>query len=345
MFISEYLPKSVLDNDQLAKLYPNWPAEKIFDKTGISRRHIADRNETAADMAAAAAERLFAASGTKPDEIDFLILTTQSPDYPLPTSACLLQDRLGIPTRSGAFDINLGCSAYVYGLAVAKGLLLAGMSRRLLLIASETYSKYIHPMDKSVRTLFGDGAAATLLTHDDALRIGSFVFGTDGSGGDNLIVPVGGSRRPDHGGDGIETTDASGNTRTEKNLFMDGPKIFHFTADAVPAAVAEVLHRNQLSLDQIDLIVFHQANKFILDYLAATLKLPAEKFYIHFDDCGNTVSASIPIALARAASEGRLADGNRVLIAGFGVGLSWGAGILTWSTDGLSSSAKSKHSD
>lgn len=327
--IAVALPERVVTNAELAALYPGWTAEKILAKTGIAARHVAAPGETAADLAARAAETLFAREGVDPASVDFVLLCTQSPDYALPTSACLLQTRLGIPREAGALDFNLGCSGFVYGLSLAKGLIAGGMARRVLLLTAETYSKYLHPLDKSVRTIFGDGAAAMLVDEAMAGRIGAFVFGTDGSGGDHLIVPAGGAREPFCPA-APEETDRSGNVRTRNNLFMDGMEIFNFTLGIVPETLSRVLARNGLAQEEIDLYVFHQANRFMLETLRKANRLPKERFFMDFEDIGNTVSASIPIALARAEASGRLRPGMKVLVMGFGVGLSWGATILTW---------------
>jgi len=328
--VSYALPESVLTNDELATLYPGWTADKIFEKTGIRERHISAANETAGDLGEKAARRLFAEHAVDPKTIDFILLATQSPDYFLPTTACLLQDRLGIPTSAGALDFNLGCSAYIYGLSLAKGLIASEVAKNVLLITAETYTKHIHPMDKSVRTIFGDGAAATLVAAAEAEGIGQFVLGTDGSGYDKLIVPSGGLRLCPSVDTATEITDDSGNTRSQDHLFMDGTEIFSFTIATVPRAVREVLAKNHLEMEDVDLFVFHQANRYMLDFLRKKCKINPLKFYMNFADCGNTVSASIPVALARAVQDGTLKPGMKMMLVGFGVGLSWGAVVLKW---------------
>ena len=192
--IEYYLPERTISTQDLATEFPEWSAEKIDAKTGICERHIAAAGECASDMAVAAARKLFDSGACRPGEIDYLLLCTQSPDYFLPTTACLVQNRLGIPTASGAMDFNLGCSGYVYGLGLAQGLIASGQASRILLLTAETYSKFLNARDRSVRTIFGDAAAATLVSAVDepTPRIGPFVYGTDGSGGPNLIVPTGG---------------------------------------------------------------------------------------------------------------------------------------------------------
>ncbi len=259
-----------------------------------------------------------------------MLLCTQSPDYFLPTTACLLQNRLGIPTSAGALDFNLGCSGFVYGLGLVEGLISSGQARNVLLITAETYSKFLNPTDRSVRTIFGDAAAATLLSASDSDEsfIGPFVYGTDGAGGPNLIVPAGGLRRPISAETSQVVADDQGNQRSAENLFMDGPEIFNFTLSAVPQSVAQLLERSGRSLEEIDLFVFHQANRYMLDHLRKKLKIPAEKFSVCMGHCGNTVSSTIPIALKHEILDGRLKSGALVMLVGFGVGYSWGATLV-----------------
>lgn len=328
--IAYCLPERILTNEVLAQLYPGWTADKILEKTGIRERHISGVNETAGDLGEQAARKLFAESAIDPSSVDFILLATQSPDYFLPTTACMLQNRLGIPTTAGALDFNLGCSAYIYGLALANGLIASGVARSVLLITAETYTKHIHPLDKSVRTIFGDGAAATVISSAETNGIGQFVLGTDGSGYDKLIVPSGGLRLSASAETALESTDDSGNTRSQDHLFMDGTEIFNFTITAVPRTVKETLDKNGLTMENVDLFVFHQANQYMLDFLRKKCKISKEKFYTNFSDCGNTVSASIPIALARAVQDGTLRSGMKVMLVGFGVGLSWGAVVVDW---------------
>lgn len=329
MRTSFFLPSEALSNDSLASEYndPKWSAAKIYRKTGIRSRPVV-KDELVSDLAVGAAERLFEEHGIDRSTIDFLLLCTQSPDYFLPTTACLVQDRLGLPVTTGALDFNLGCSGFVYGLALAQGLLFAGTASKVLLIMSETYTRHIHPLDKSVRTIFGDAATATLLEADDLPRIGKFVLGTDGSGAPNLIVPAGGMARPRSEETAKEETDEAGNVRSMDHIYMNGPEIFSFTLRAVPDLVRRTLEKNKLSDDEIDLYVFHQANRFILENLRDRLEIPEERFYIDVEETGNTVCATIPIALRNALDKGLIREGSKVLLAGFGVGYSYGATVL-----------------
>jgi 3-oxoacyl-[acyl-carrier-protein] synthase-3 len=330
--IEYYLPEAVLTNDDLAQLYPTWPAKLVEEKTGICARHIAAENETATDMAVTAAQKLFDRNICGPDDIDFVMLCTQSPDYFLPTSACLIQNRLRIPKTCGAFDFNLGCSGFVYGLAVSRALIENGLAANVLLLTADTYSKFIHRMDRSVRTLFGDAATATLIRRVEpdgfgGPLIGPFVFGTDGSGSDLLIVPAGGLRLPRSDRTAVEQTDEKGNIRSADNLYMNGPAILTFSMSAVPALVERLLSKSGTDRDSVDAFVFHQANKLMLDVLRKQCKIPPERFVVDLEDKGNTVGSTIPIALADAHRAGTIKPKARVMLVGFGVGLSW-AGAL-----------------
>jgi 3-oxoacyl-[acyl-carrier-protein] synthase III len=320
--ISVYLPSNVLTNEMLKSEFKDWDYMKIQDKVGIRQRHIAGESETALDLAYEAAQKLFIDNDR--ETIDFIILCTQSPDYFLPTTACILQDNLGLPKTVGALDINLGCSGYVYGLALAKGLLSAGISQNLLLVTSETYTKHIYKKDIANRAIFGDAATASLLSKQSVAEIGEFTLGTDGSGKNNLIIKNGGLRNASDS-NAREIEYGSGNIYTENNLYMNGPEIFNFTIAEIPALVKKNLIANDLTINDIDYFVFHQANQFMLDYLRKKLGIPAEKFCIDMVNTGNTVSCTIPIALKNAADNGIVRTGNKVMLVGFGVGYSWGA--------------------
>lgn len=318
------LPQGIVTNEELVKEFPEWSVEKIAEKVGVNERRVAASDETATDLAVAAAEVVFAKGTVKRENIDFVLFCTQSPDYKLPSSACIIQDRLGLSTKCGAFDFNLGCSGYEYGLAVAKGLILGRIATNVLLLTGETYNKYLHPRDKGNRTIFGDGASATVVSTDGFAEIGEFVLGTDGSGANNLIVKSGGARFPEKLND--LDFDEGGNPIGSDYLFMDGQEIFVFTLTKVPKMVKEVLEKNNLKKEDINLFVFHQANKYMLEHLRKKMKIEEGRFFINFEHIGNTVSATIPIALCEAREQGRL-KGN-VLLAGFGVGLSWGATVI-----------------
>ncbi|HLQ44195.1 MAG TPA: ketoacyl-ACP synthase III [Planctomycetaceae bacterium] len=335
--IEYYLPPRVLDNPALCEVAPNWSPQKIQSKTGINERRVSEEDELSSDLAFKAVTQLFESGACQPADIDFLMLCTQSPDYFLPTTACPLQNRLGLRTNCGAFDFNLGCSGFIYGLGLAKGLIETGQAQTVLLVTAETYTKFITPTDMSVRTLFGDAAAATLvqaadLVGDQTPAIGPFVYGTDGRGAKNLIVKTGGMRSPVAGfasGGGDE--DADEHPLVPPTLYMNGPEIFLFTLEAVPDLVQAVLDQTGLTFNDFDLFVFHQANEYMLRHLRDKIQIPPDRFFVSMSHCGNTVSSTIPIALKEAHNAGRLKPGDRLMLVGFGVGYSWGATVMRWS--------------
>jgi 3-oxoacyl-[acyl-carrier-protein] synthase-3 len=320
--IAGYLPKKIEQNDK---------SKRLTKKTGIHERYIVDEHECASDLAFNAAEKLFELYNISRESIDFIILCTQSPDYFLPTTACILQKRLGLSKKCGAFDFNLGCSGYIYGMSIAKGLVETGQAKKVLLLTAETYSKYIHSEDETVRPLFGDGATATLIVGEQTDKEGiySFVFGTDGSGAENLIVPAGGLRNPSFVTEKIEQVDDSGNKRTNYNLYMNGSEITKFALDVVPSTVETILEKSGLVKTEVDYYVFHQANKFMLDFLQQKCELQDLPYWNHSENGGNTVSCSIPLAITQlmAVEQGEYQKLERVMTVGFGVGFSW-AGCL-----------------
>ena len=324
--ISYYLPDKVVSNDDLVKDFPEWSVEKVSQKVGVCNRHIVNENETAGDLAEKAALLLFEEFKIDPKSIDFLLLCTQSPDYFLPSTACILQHKLGIPNSAGAFDFDLGCSGCIYGLAVAKGFISAGIAKNVLLLTAETYNKYLHPSDKSNRSIFGDGAAACLISTDGYAEIGNFSLGTDGSGANKLIVKTGGARQKEK--TGIYVEDEEGHPKYDDYLYMDGGGIFNFTLDTVPSMMQDILDKNKIEKENIDYYVFHQANKFMLNTIRKICQIPKDKFYIHLEDTGNTVSSTIFIGLKDCIQKGTIHKGDKVMISGFGVGLSWGGTIL-----------------
>lgn len=324
--ISYYLPEKVLSNEELLKDFPDWTGEKVLSKVGVESRHLASEDETAGDMAEKAARKLFEEHQIDPKTIDFVLLCTQSPDYFLPSTSCVLQHRLGIPTSAGAFDYNLGCSGCIYGLAVAKGLIAGGIAQNVLLLTAETYNKYLHPLDVGNRTIFGDGAAACLISTDGIAEIGDFVLGTDGSGAEKLIVKNGASRHM--APTGAEFTDADGHVHRDDYIYMDGSGIYYFTVDNVPPLVENVLKKNNRTLDEIDYFVFHQANKYMLNTLRRSCGIPKEKFHADLTTKGNTVSSTVMIGLRECLDNGIIQPGMDVLVTGFGVGLSWAGTVL-----------------
>jgi 3-oxoacyl-[acyl-carrier-protein] synthase III len=324
--ISLHFPERVETNDQLRAEYPHWDIDLIAEKTGVVRRHIAAPGECSSDLGVAACERLFAEHRVERESIDFLLLCTQTPDYPLPTTACLMQERLRLPTRVGALDFNLGCSGFVYGLALAEGLITSGAARRILLVTAETYSKLIHAEDRSLRTIFGDAAAATLVEAADAPSLGGFVFGTDGRGADALLVAEGGARPPE------QAIRPRKRRRWKSPLFMDGPALVDITLETIPGLIDQVLTAGGADRAQIELYLMHQATQFMLERLRQRLNLDEAQLPLIMRNVGNTVSSTIPIVIHELRQQGRLRQGTRSMLVGYGVGFSW-AGCLwteTW---------------
>ena len=322
--ITYALPDREVTNESLVAEFPEWSVEKIADKVGINKRFISSENETSADLAVKAAERLFVEnSDLKKESIDFVLFCTQSPDYFLPTSACVIQNKLSLPTSCGALDFNLGCSGYVYGLSLAKGLLLGGIAS-ILLLTGETYSKFIHPKDKGNRTIFGDAGSATLISSEGFAEIGNFSLGSDGRGAENLMVKSGGMRFKEPIND--LQFEENGNPRSSDYLFMNGSEIFNFTIEAVPPLIEKTLAKNALTQNDINGYIFHQANKFMINFLRKKIKIEPDKFFIYMSEVGNTVSNTIPIVLTEKINEKAL-KGN-IILAGFGVGYSWGGCLL-----------------
>lgn len=325
--IAVHFPSQRLTNADLFKIFPEKADSDVFKKLGIESRPIAAEGECSSDLGVAAAIKLFDTGVISPSDIDFILFCSQTPDYYTPTTACLIQDRLGIPQNCGALDFNLGCSGYVYGLSLAKGLVETGAAKNVLLITAETYSKIINEKDWVVRTVFGDAGAATLISAQDSEQemIGPFVFGTDGSGGDKLIIPGGGFRTPITRDNVDETWEAKGKVRLLNQVFMNGKGIYNFAVRTVPLAFRELMEKTQRSTEEYQQFIFHQANSFMLASLRDRLRLPEDKFYINMKDCGNTVSCTLPVGLWDCLENGCLTAGDRVLLLGFGVGLSWGA--------------------
>ena len=325
--IASYLPHRTLTNEDLQREFPDWSVEKIAGKTGIDTRHVAAEDEFSSDLAIGAGRRLLEEHGVAPAQVDFLIVCTQTADRLLPSTALLVHAGLGLRTTCGAFDFTLGCSGYVYGLGMARALIDSGQAAQVLLITADTYTKLLNPADRSVRTLFGDGAAATLLIAAER-GIGPVVYGSDGNGAAALAVPGGGlapaSRFP--AADPV----ARGLEPSGYDLYMDGPGVFNFTLDVVPETVERLLSAASITPDEVDTWIPHQANAFMLGHLRRKLGIPEERFVVDLADVGNTVSSTIPIALERAMRAGRTPAGSRSVLLGFGVGLSWAGAVVEW---------------
>ncbi|MEN9907207.1 MAG: hypothetical protein RLZZ540_348 [Bacteroidota bacterium] len=315
--ISYYLPPNKLSNEDIVNQFPEWDSDKIIQKIGVKNRFISNPEQYTSDMATEAVKVLCSEYKIDKLEIDYLIVCTQSPDYFLPTTACIVQNRVGLSTNCAAIDINQGCSGYIYGLSLAKGLVVSKIAKNVVLVTAEIYSKHIHSKDKGNRSIFGDAATATLISNEGMYRIGEFSLGSDGSGFENLIVKNGAMKNSK----GLDIENPNDN-----NLYMNGPEIFNFTAKAVPILISKTLEKNNESIESVNQFVFHQANTFMLEYLRKKINIPKDKFIIDMEDYGNTVSSSIPIALKNRIEKSF--EDNKILLAGFGVGYSWGALII-----------------
>lgn len=319
--IAVHFPERLETNADLAAGHPNWDMEIIGQKTGIHQRYIAAPQECSSDLGFAAAVKLFETNAIDPQSVDFLLFCTQTPDYALPTTACLLQQRLGLRTGAGALDFNLGCSGFVYGLAMADGLIRAGMARRVLLITAETYTKMIHPDDRSLRTIFSDAGCATLVDAADVPSLWAFRFGTDGSGANTLIAHCGGFRPKE------TSIPPKGRRRWQSDLYMDGTALIDFTLTAIPGLVDEICEEGGLPLTAVDWLLFHQATRKMLQELQLRLKVDPARIPIRLEEVGNTVSCTLPILIDQMRRDGTLGTDQTSMLVGFGVGWSW-AGCL-----------------
>lgn len=331
--IAYHLPRGIVTNRDLERQHPGWAMGRLAEKSGVNARHTADTDETALDLARQACERLLTTSGVDAKALDGVIFCTQTPEYILPSNAFLLHEALGMSKGALAFDINLACSGYIYGLAIIQGLVEVGLARRVLFVTADTYSKLINVQDRSTRALFGDAAAATLIgvaDENSTSRVLDIALATSGSDHRSFYVPAGGCRLPRSERTAEETTDRSGNVRSLNDIHMNGFAVWKFIATEVPKQISLVLGRNSITVDDVDLFVFHQASKMTLDSLVSAMAIPPEKVFTNLESIGNTVSASIPIALADAERDGRLKRGDRIVLSGFGVGLSWGTLLMRY---------------
>ncbi len=329
--ISYYLAEKKLTNEELSHLFPEWTVEDIYKRTGVRERGISPLTELSSDKAVKAAEKFFQEHPVDKSEIDYLIFCTQCPDHITPSSACIIQDRLGLSKKIGALDVNLGCTGFTYILSLAKGLIETGMAKNVLLLNSESLTRLLHPKDKASRILFGDAGTATLISAREEEGISDFVFGTDGSGKDLMIIRAGAFRQPykKDGTHSPEYSDEFGNITSDDHYYMKGTSVLSFSVETAQRMTDDLLKKMAMTPEQIDYYIFHQANGFVLKVIQRKLKIPDEKFCIDLAHCGNTVSCTIPIALCDALNSGKLRKGDKVLLGAFGVGLSWSATVMT----------------
>jgi len=328
--ISYCLGSDHLSNEGLGLENPKWDMTRIVERTGVVSRPVAAPSETSLDLGEKAATALLERAGLSSDQIDALIFCTQTPDHVLPPNSVLLHGRLGMHQGVMAFDIMHACSGFIYGLGIGRSLVQSGTATRVLLVTADTYTRLLHPQDRATRPIFGDGAAATLISAvEPSLTILDMTFATAGKKAGRFIVKSGGARHPIHQPEVKVVFDKSGRVRSGEHIYMDGMGVLSFFTSVVPKAVKEILVRNQLSIDDVGLFVFHQASQLALEGLQRSLAIPAEKMLIDLRDTGNLVSASIPVSLARVmASSRRPQPGQLAVLSGFGVGLSWGTALI-----------------
>lgn len=328
---SYYVPDRTLSHEELSQRYGTEHMDKVAASSGIYERRVAGDEECASDLAYRAASDLLTSFDIDRKTIDMIIFATQTPDYLLPTTACILQDRLELPTHCAAFDVNLGCSQYIYGLSVAHAYIASGLRKRVLMLTGDTVSRIIHPEDNVVVPLFGDAATATLLEMTpNGQGFQGFEFGTDGSGHQHLIWPTSGMRVQKSQETAKLIEEKSGAKRTNDHMKMDGAKIFIFTIKTIPTMIHNALEKANCSLEDIDLFVFHQASQMIVETAARKLKIPNEKLHYKLHDVGNSGGSTVGITLTDAWLGGKLGPGKKVLLASFGVGLSWAATVIVW---------------
>ncbi|MBE3144752.1 MAG: ketoacyl-ACP synthase III [Planctomycetes bacterium] len=326
------VPRHRLTNEELATRFDERRLRSIVKMAGIRERRVVASGETASDLAYWAAKRLLDDRKIDPKEIDLLIFASQTGDYQIPATACVMHGRLGLSEKCAAFDINLGCTSFPYSLSVAHSMLVSGVARKALLLNADAITTVIHPKDRGLVPLHGDGAVATLLepTAGKGGFLG-FLLGTEGTGYQHLIMPASGARVPRTAETKKEIKDESGIIRTQEHLYMNGPAIFHFSVYKIPEVIREALSRFKLTVADLDLVLLHQANKTMVDLIYKALDVPAEKRFYFIETVGNTSGASSPMALAEAWRQSKLQPGSRTLLAAFGVGLSWGITVIEWS--------------
>tara|TARA_B110001452_G_C15222698_1_gene423853 strand:- start:177 stop:1184 length:1008 start_codon:yes stop_codon:yes gene_type:complete len=325
-----YLPDKIVSNKEMATEHPEWDVDKASSKSGVLNRHISGASETAFDLAIKATDKLFQSNDIEMNQISGIIFCTQSPNHIMPQNSFLIHKHYKFSQNVWSFDYSLACSGFIVGLSIARGMIETGLGENILLITSETYSKYINPNDRSTNILFGDGAAATVISKSDIDRVIDIKISSNGAKFETFYIPAGGSKMPKDEKTCVNIKDQSGNIKSLENIHMNGFAVWQFISKNVSEQIIDLLSKNHLKIEDIDLFVFHQASKMTLDSLVKMLKIDSEKSYTNIENIGNTVSASIPIALKDAVYEGKLKRGDLILLSGFGVGLSWGSIIMKY---------------
>ncbi|OHD08573.1 MAG: 3-oxoacyl-ACP synthase [Spirochaetes bacterium GWD1_27_9] len=316
-----YLPEKIMTNHDLAKIVDT-SDEWISKRTGIKERRIASDNEATSDLAVKASEKALEMAGLKPQDIELIIVGTSTADYSIPACAPIVQAKLGCG-KIPAFDINSVCTSFSYAFMSAYSILSTGFYNNCLIVGADTYSRILNWKDRNTCVIFGDGAGAAVIKKDPSKKgILSYIFGADGKDADLIRIPVGGSKYPGQ--------DPSIYKYDDLYFQMEGKKVYEFTINVIPDVAERLVKQANLTSNDVDWIVLHQANYRIIEAVAKKLELPLDKFIVNIDKVGNTSSGSIPIALDEAVRSGKIKEGNKVMAIGFGGGLSWGGFIVEW---------------
>ena len=326
--MSAAVPGRIIKNREYTEVFSAEEANEIVDKTGIEERRFADVETCSSDLCFAAAEKLIADNDINKDEIDLLVFISQTPDYRMPATSCTLQHRLGLPNSTIAFDITLGCSAFIYGLSVVYGMVERSGLRKALLLDGETRSKVYSPRDRRSAFLFGDGGVAALIERDSKFGKSTFSLNTDGSRADLLMIPAGGYRKMSSAETVVEKViDEFGNMRSDEQGYMRGGDVFNFVIREIPRDIKNTLAFTEKTIDDFDYIVFHQANNFINSYIMKKMKMDANKIPSTIAKFGNTSSVSVPLTMV-SELKGKLDGKKELLLSAFGVGMTWATGIV-----------------
>ena len=326
--MSAAVPKRIVVNREYTEVFSKAEADEIVDKTGIEFRRFADENTCSSDLCLAAAEKVIADNEVDKDEIDLLIFISQTPDYRMPATSVTLQHRLGLSNKTIAFDINLGCSAFIYGLSIVYGLMERSGLKKALLLDGETRSKVYSPRDRRSAFLFGDGGVAALIERDSKFGRSTFSLNSDGSRADLIMIPAGGYRKMSSAETVVErVVDEFGNMRSEEQGYMRGGDVFNFVIREIPRDIKNTLTYVGMTVDVFDYVVFHQANNFINSYIMKKMKLDAKKIPTTIAKFGNTSSVSVPLTIVSELKE-KLVGKKEVLMSAFGVGMTWATGIV-----------------
>ena len=328
MALSGAVPRTVIDNYKYTQYFPEDQVREVVDKVGIYERRFADEKTCSSDLCFAAAEKLIADNGIDRNEIDLLIFISQTPDYRMPATSVLLQERLGLPNSTIAFEINLGCSAFIYGLSVAYSFMQCNNLRKALILDGETRSKVYSPKDRRSAFLFGDGGVAALVERDEKFGESYFSLNSDGSRGDLIKINAGGYRMPSS----VETlqekvVDEYGNIRSEEQGYMNGGDVFNFVIREIPRDIKKIAEWSEVDIQSLDYYVFHQANNFINSYLAKKLKLDTTRIPSTIAKYGNTSSVSVPLTIVDQLKD-NLSGKKRLMLSAFGVGMTWATAIV-----------------